>query len=440
MNLRTLLIPVFVTLSSAACLAGKPASTTADLLQQRSFQMLWNTADPDTGLVADAVDFKTGKPVSWSSIAGVGFMLASLPIGVERGWVPLDDARQRAKLVLTNLLETAPHQHGWLYHFIDMHTLARAGASEVSSMDTALLVAGALVAGQYFDGDVRSLADDLYHRVDFPWMLTDGGAKPHARTFNHAWTDEHGFSPYRYNQYCEIMVLYQLGIGSPTHPVPPDCWEAFDRPTSTYDGVTTFAIGPLFTHEFSHLFIDFRNQRDPLGYNYFTASVNAVRIDRAYCIQRSATFRTFDKNIWGLSACLGPNGYTAYGRHDDRDDTDGTVAPWAAAAAIMFCPDLTESALDDLREKYGDKVFGAYGLVESFNIDRGWFSPRITTLDAGAAVIAIENHRSGLIWKSYMAQPDVRQSMERIGFVADERDDFYIRPAVAQNTESATAP
>ncbi|QNN24987.1 hypothetical protein HED60_22820 [Planctomycetales bacterium ZRK34] len=388
--------------------------------------MLTQTVDATSGLVPDAVDFQTGQAMNPVSIAGVGMQLVAGTVGVQRGWIDRQQAAEQAERVLRFLLEQSPHNHGWMYHFIDPRSGARAWRCEVSSIDTALLVAGALVSGQFFhDTPVRGLAQQLYERIDFEWMLTDGGTKPDSQTLCMGWKPESGFLKPRWDQYSELMILYQLAIGSPTHPIPAETWAAFERPMTTYGKLQSLACGPLFTHQYAQLFIDFRKRRDALGFNYFTSSVNATRINRQFCIDRADRYSTFSDTGWGLSACLGAEGYRAYGAtHDEH--VDGTINPSAAVSSIVFTPQASQSLIDAL---FADKqVFGRFGLVESYNADRNWRSPRVVALDAGMAMVAIENYRTGLIWQLYMSHPATQRAMQRIGFADDARDDLYIQP------------
>jgi len=243
------------------------------------------------------------------------------------------------------------HNRGWYYHFVDMRTGQRVWDSEISSIDTSLLLAGALMIGQYLgDPEVKGLAEELYRRVDFRWMQTDGGKRPFEKLLGHGWVPERGFLPFRWGSYCEHMLLYLLAIGSPTRPIPADSWYAWARPVGEYAGHRTFAIGPLFVHQFSHAFVDFRGRRDRQGYDYWESSVAATKANRQFCIDNSGKYRTYRADVWGLSASDGQSGYRAYAAPPGRVVHDGTVTPWAAVASIVFTPDLSTSAAQHIYE------------------------------------------------------------------------------------------
>jgi exo-beta-1,3-glucanase (GH17 family) len=386
-------------------------------IQQRAFNYFWHEANPKTGLVKDrAINFGEDD-YHVASIAATGFGLAALAVGEKHGWVEREGALERALTTLRFFRDEMENHHGFYYHFVDVNTGERVWKAEVSSIDTALFLAGALFIGEYFKGtEVETLAHELYRRVDFQWLLTDDGARPDEKRLSHGWKPETGFLSHRWDSYSELMILYQLAIGSPTYPIPASSWEAWERPMDSYAGYVTFAIGPLFTHQFSHIFIDFQNKRDRLGYDYWMSSVNASKANRQFCIDNVENFKTYGENVWGLTASDGPTGYEAYGAPPGYIRHDGTVSPGAPAASIVFTPELSLSALKYMYQKYSKKIWGRYGFSNAFNLDENWFDRDVIGIDLGATLLMIENYRSGLIWEHFMPLESIRVAMDQAGF------------------------
>ncbi|MDA1190639.1 MAG: hypothetical protein O3A46_03025 [Candidatus Poribacteria bacterium] len=405
--------------------------TTDDLVNEaarRAVLYFWQEANPHTGLVKDrAVNFAERDEYVVSSVAATGFGLVAVAVGAENGWLPREDARARTETTLRFFRDESPHEHGWFYHFVHYQTGERYWDCELSSIDTALLLAGALFAAQYWGDEIAVLADDLYERVDFNWMLTDGGARPDSLTLNHGWKPESGFLAHRWGSYSELMVLYLLGIGSPTHPIPPETWGAWKRPTGEYGGYETFYVGPLFTHQFSHAFIDFGGKRDALGWDYWRASVNATLGNRQFCIDHADEYASYGENSWGLSACDAPDGYRAYGAPPGYATHDGTVATLAMIASLPFAPDETRAAMSHLYRTHGDRHWGKYGFGDSFNLDRNWFAEDVIGIDLGAWVCMWANARDGFVWGRMMRHPAVERAMDAVGFREDTSGSTALR-------------
>ncbi len=371
-----------------------------DELQRRAVLYFWEKVDAGTGLVNDRAKNFATDDYTVASTAATGYGLAALPIGVEHGWLNRSEAAARARKTLRFLL-TMPHEHGWMVHFIDKRNGQRLWESEYSSIDTALLVAGAIVCGQYFAHDASTidisvLADSLYRRIDWWWMLTNNGAQPDKSVLSHGWKPETGFVSYDYGDYSEAILLYLLGLGAPGNPLPKKTWEAIRRPAQTYAGIEALKGGPIFIHQMPSGFFYFRNQRDKLGFDYWVSSTNAMKIHRQYCADRAGEFQTYAQGFWGLNASDGPAGYTAYGAIDGLDD--GTVSPTGAISSITFVPTLALSTARLLYAKIGYALWGNYGFVNAFNIDRNWFAQDVIGVDLGMKLLSIENHRSGLVW------------------------------------------
>jgi hypothetical protein len=388
-----------------------------ELCQRKAFDFFWNEADPQTGLVKDRAGNFSSDTYTVSSVAATGFGLSALAIGVERGWITRRQGYARARTTLRFFRNKMDHQHGWFYHFVDVRTGERVWNSEVSSIDTALFLASALFLGEYFAGtEVSKLAEELYQRVDFQWMLTNGGAKPQEKLLSHGWTPEHGFLSYRWDTYSEHLILNLLALGSPTHPIPAECWDAWTRHKGQYAGYHTFTIGPLFTHQYSQAFVDFRGKRDRLGYDYWQSSINATLANRQFCIDSSNQFYTYNENVWGLSACDGPNGYRAYGAPPGRVEHDGTVAPWSAIASIVFTPGQSLAAMRHIYERFGERLWGRYGFCDAFNLDQDWWDQDVIGIDLGIALIMLENYRTELVWAHLMSVPHLQRAMIKAGF------------------------
>ena len=252
-----------------------------DELQRRAILYFWQKADPGTGLINDRANNFGADDYIAASIAATGYGLSALPIGVEHGWLDRAKAAARARKTLRFLL-TMPHQHGWMFHFVDKRNGQRHWKSEFSTIDTALLVAGAIVCGQYFaretsTTDISLLADRLYRRVDWRWMLTNNGAFPEKHVLSHGWRIESGFISYDYGAYSEAILVYLLGLGAPVNPLPESTWEAIKRPQQTYAGTESLQGGPIFIHQMPSGFFYFRNQRDKLGFDYWVSSTNAMK-------------------------------------------------------------------------------------------------------------------------------------------------------------------
>ena len=388
-----------------------------DEVTYRSFLFFWHETNPQTGLTKDRANNFGNDDYTVASIAAVGFSLTALCIGKERGWITQEQAYDRAITTLLFFRDEMENVHGFYYHFVDINTGQRVWNSEVSSIDTALFLAGThIIASCFSNSQAEIIANQLYERTDFEWMRTGGGAQPEQLLLGHGWTPEKGFLPYRWDTYSELMILYLLAIGSPTHPIPAQSWMAWSRPVGQYAGFTTFAQGPLFTHQFSQAYIDFRDRRDALGFDYFTSSVQATLANRQFAIDQKNNFQTYDEHIWGLTASDGPNGYTAYSTPPGNIRHDGTVSPVAPAGSIVFTPDLSTIALRTMYDRYGDRIWGRYGFSDAFNVDRAWYGKDVIGIDVGITLIMLQNHKDGLIWRLFMQHSSIQTAMDRAGF------------------------
>ncbi|WP_313194259.1 glucoamylase family protein [Shinella zoogloeoides] len=408
-------------------------------LQHAAFSYLIDHTDEETGLVAD-----TSRPGSPCSIAAVGFALSCYPIAVRNGWLSRTEAARRTLKVLKFFLASpqskaadATGYRGFYYHFLDMKTGRRVWQCELSLIDTALLMAGILVAGCYFDGggeesDIRDHADVLYRRVDWHW------AQNGTSGLSQGWKPECGFLHYGWEGYNEATILYVLGLGSPTFPLTASCYDTWSL---TYQwenllGHDVLYSGPLFTHLFSHAWIDFRGIRDAFmrekNSDYFENTKNAIAIHREYGERNPYEFEGYCRDFWGVTAGDGPSvaairrkgrdrrffGYMSRGVPYGPDD--GTISPWAMLATLPFTPKAALSGTRHLLENYpqvcpGDRFSSGFNPT-LLPASGGWLSEGWYGLDQGLLAMMIENHRSGLIWEIFRGCGYVRDGLAHAGF------------------------
>lgn len=427
-----------------------------DDLSERTFRFFWDTANPANGLVPDRY-----PTPSFSSIAAVGFGLTAYPIGVERGYITRAQARTR---VLTTLrfFRNAPQGRaaqgmsgykGFFYHFLDMKTGARSANSELSTVDTALLLGGVLHVQSYFDGagaeeaEIRRLADDIYRRVDWRW------AQNHGAAISHGWNPEHGMLPYDWRGYSEAMLVYVLALGSPTHPVGADAWgawtEHYDKTWGKQYGQEYLAFAPHFGHQYSQVWIDARNIQDSYmksrGIDYFENSRRASYAQQAYAVANPVACKGYGANLWGVTASDGPadiviadgdrkrqfHSYAGRGMGGADTYDDCTIAPTGAAASIAFAPEIAIAAIVDMRNRYGDQIYGKYGFLDAFNPtfdfdDKlsngrrvpgfGWVDTDYLGIDQGPILAMIENYRSDMVWRTMRKNPYIKAGLRKAGF------------------------
>jgi hypothetical protein len=412
-------------------------------LQRDTFGYFLEETNPRNGLVPDST--RDGAP---SSITAVGLGLAAYPVAVERKVLARVEARNRVLTTLRFLWDSpqgeapdATGYRGFFYHFLDMRTGRRARKSELSTIDTTFLIAGALAAGTYFDGpeseegEIRTLADALYRRVDWRWAQNGGLAVALG------WTPERGFLRYRWEGYTEAILLYVLGLGSPTHPLSGGSYEASTRGYrwKKLYGQELLYAGPLFIHQASHAWIDFRDIQDRYmrerGIDYFENSRRATLAQQQYAIRNPKRFKGYGEHSWGITASDGPgparrriNGverrfYDYKARGIPYGPDDGTIAPWAAVASLPFAPEIVLPTIRHFRESYPELI-GEYGFKCSFNPTftdgsrdgTGWRSKGHFGLDQGPIILMIENYRSALLWQLMQRCPYVVSGLRQAGF------------------------
>jgi hypothetical protein len=384
-------------------------------IESTTFQFFWESTDATTGLVKDRSLAKQQDARNVASIAATGFGLTAMCIAAERGWQPKDAIRAR---VLTNLrfvAEKLPHEHGFYYHFMKMDTGERIFTSEVSTIDTAIFLCGVLTCRSYFsDPEISALANAIYDRIDWDFFLKGGPAD--ALTLSMGWLPESGYLKYRWDGYSELMMLYLLGMGANRNPLPAECWDSFKRPIFEFNGIRYIgAYAPLFTHQFSHAWFDFRGRHDKYA-DYFTNSAIATEVHKLWCLEMSNVFPDYTEDLWGISASDSQKGYTGWGGPPQIGHPDGTVVPAAPAGSLPFLPQETLRVLVNMREKYAAQAWTTYGFVDAFNPLNNWSSPDVIGIDAGITILMAENARTGFVWEHFMKNPEVHRAMEKAKF------------------------
>src|SRR2546423_11225699 len=382
-----------------------------DEIQRAAFDFFWNEASPVTGQVKDRALAKGNDSRLMSSIAATGFGLTGLCIAHQRGYGKSVDIVARVRNTLRFIFHQMPHQHGFFYHFVDMNTGKRWETCELSSIDSSLLLCGVLTARQYFaDQEIKDLATKIYERVDWPWMLNGGS------TLSMGWTPESGFLNARWEHYCELMMIYLLAVGSATHPIPDSSWDAWTRPRIQYQGIDYISGNdPIFTHQYSQAWFDFRKKRDAYA-DYFENSVKATTAHKLFCMSLDHKFPDYSESLWGISASDYVNGYTAWRGPPPQGPIDGSIVPCAAGGSLAFLFDDCIRVLRNLRGRYREKAWVKYSFVDAFNPLTGWYDADVLGMDLGITMLMAENHRTGLIWNTFMKTIEAQSAMHKLGF------------------------
>ena len=402
----SIFIVLFLTNTGGAWAQTDADSLLIEKIARDSFKYFLEHTPSHTGLTRDS-----SAPGSPSSIAAVGFYLTSLIIAVENNWLTRQNAYKRAKIVLGTLKKKVQGKNGFFYHFVDPATGKRVWGSEISSIDTALLMAGVLLVGEYFKGShIERMAHELYENVDWAWMLNG------SNLVCHGYKPETGFLPYYWDSYSEHLILQALAIGSPTHPIPPATWNEWNRFEEHLDGkrIVYSFTGSLFTYQFSHAFIDFKNLYD-FDINYFDNSVHATHANKLFCEKLASRYTTYREQYWGLTACLGPSGYKAYGAQPGKALNDGTIAPHGAISSIVFTPHESIAAINRMYTNQKAKLYGMYGFKDAFNLDRNWYARKYIAIDQGITICMLENYRRELIWHYVMKLEPIKRWIELCG-------------------------
>ncbi len=359
-----------------------------------------------------------------ASIASVGYGLAALVIGAERKWIRYEKAYKKAKGTLDTFLNNLEATNGFFYHFIHMETGKREWNCEVSIIDTGIFICGAILAGEYFGGEIKQKAEQLYKNINWNWYRDE-----RVNQFYMGYSPEQGFSGH-WDMYAEQLMLYVLGVASPTFPVEPTIYEDFKKPVADYGEIKNIVhtyCGTLFTYQYSHAWIDFRNRKDKDGIDWFENSVKATLANRKYCIENSQKFKTFGENSWGLTACLGPKGYSgefgAKPAFSELQGNDGTISPSGAAGSIVFTPELSMQSLEYYYEHF-PKLWGKYGFKDAYNLEgeKPWYAKECIGIDKGTSMLMIENYLTGLIWKYFMKNQYVKKGLEKLRISAKTKE------------------
>ncbi|MGA2170368.1 MAG: glucoamylase family protein [Terracidiphilus sp.] len=408
------LVPRGMAIAGEPWKASREDETFLDDLERQGCLFFWEQSSPNTGQILDrARNDLTGArdPRRMASIASTGFGLTALCIADHRGYLPHAQIVERVKTTLEWHLNSLPEVHGFFYHFTDIETGKRFQGAELSSIDTSLLLCGILAARAYFkDARIQSLAQQIYERVDWPWMLNGG------KTFSMGWQPDTGFLDGRWKTYCELMMIYLLAIGSPSHGMAPEYWNNFTRPVIHFKGYNYISGNdPIFTHQYSQAWYDFRGKRDAYA-DYFENSVTATRAHKAFCLSYP---KWYSEDYWGITASDYAGGYTAWGGPPAQGPLDGTVVPSAAAGSLAFLPAECLSVLRAMRSKWGKQAWGRYGFVDAFHPSANWYDPDVLGIDQGISVLMAENLRTGLVWSTFMRNPECRNAMQLVGFKAE---------------------
>jgi hypothetical protein len=418
-----------------------------DYVQQANFDYFWYTANPANGLVTDRS--ATG---SACSIAAVGFGLTAIGIGIDHGWISRTQGVARVLTTLNTFLQgpqgpgtsgTIGYK-GWFYHFLDMNTALRAPNSELSSIDTALLLSGILYSKQYFNDtnadetSIRTMADAIFNGVDWNWMARGTNAVAMG------WQPTSGFTGYgNWVGYDEGMIIYLLGLGIATNPLPASSWTTWTSgyTWATFYGESFVPFPPLFGHEYSHCWIDFRHTADAYmnshSSTYFENSRRAALAQVAYCIANPAQQLGYSSNVWGLTACDGPTGYAAHGAPPALND-NGTIAPTAPGGAIAFTPEYSLPTLEYFYSHFRPRIWTANGFRDAFNLGAQWYDTDELGIDQGPIVIMIENYRTQRVWRLFMQNEEIQRGLQVAGFVTLPYVGLGIQAMPVQNTFTLT--
>jgi hypothetical protein len=393
--------------------AGPPPLTDdqfLDEMERAIFLYFWEQASSTTGLTKDRAFAAGNDSRTISSIAATGFGLTALCIADQRGYMSTANIIARVQATLTFLLQM-PNQNGFFYHFVDMNTGQRAGTSEVSSIDSVILLCGILTCRQHFqDQQIIDMATQLYQQFNWPWMLNGGN------TFSLGWTPENGFLSGRWDTYSELMMLYLLAIGATVNPIPASSWQAFSRPTLNYQGLTyiTNLNAPLFIHQYSHAWFDFRSKQDAYA-NYFNNSVTATQSHKLFCVSLASQFSDYSNNLWGITSSDSVNGYVEWGGPPSMGPIDGSIVPCAAGGSIPFLSSDCIAVLRNIQSAF-PRAWQRYSFVDAFNPLAGWYDPDVIGIDLGIMMLMAENQRTGFVWNTFMKNPEAVAAMSAVGF------------------------
>ena len=381
-----------------------------DEVERRACLYFQEAADPKTGLVLDRARVEGRETRTVASIAATGFGLSAMCIGDDRGYLDSKSAKAQVRRTLDQLADETDHERGFFYHFVDSRNGQRIWRSEASSVDTTWLLSGVMHCREYWDDSgIKRRANEILDRVDWRWMMygTD--------LLSHGWTPEAGFLPYRWDSYAELLTMYLMAIGASESPIPAASWYAWKRPLREIDGVVYIdSATPLFVHQYSHAWVDFRGRRDKYA-NYYSNSQRATQAHRQFCIDLATKFPWYGPDMWGVTASDSRAGYRTWG--STATQVDGTLVPCAAGGSMVFMPDECGLVLKTMLERYGKNVWSKYGFVDAFQPDEPWWSPDVLGIDLGIMLLMAENSRNSSVWQLMMATPEVTRAMDAVGLI-----------------------
>jgi len=379
-------------------------------IEHDCFLFFWEQGNPQTGLIKDRCNARANDTSVAASIASTGFGLTAICIGEKRGYVNYADARLRVIKSLSFLWHKLPTHRGFFYHFANINTGDRLWDSEVSSVDTAILLCGVLTCHAHFqDRTIQQLAHAIVDRVDWTWLSED------TSILSMGWTPEVGFLPYKWSYYSELMMIYLLGMGSASHPLPKEVWTAWKRTTFEYDGLRYIgSFAPLFIHQYSQAWFDFRGKKDQYA-DYFQNSVIATDVHRRFCLELNPQFPDYSNALWGITASDSEKGYVVWGGPPAMGPIDGTIVPCATGGSLPFLPQATMRVLRTIRDHY-PKAMCRYGYIDAFNPLTDWYDTDVIGIDVGITMLMAENARTGFVWETFMKNPEAQRGMALAGF------------------------
>ena len=381
-----------------------------DELERSNFLFFWEQANPQTGLIKDRCNVRATDTSVAASVASTGFGLTAICIADKRGYISHEDARLRVITTLSFLWKKLPTHRGFFFHFANMNTGERMWDSEVSSIDTSLLLCGILTCRQHFrDRDIMELSHAIFDRVEWTWISED------ITLLSMGWTPEYGFIPSKWDYYSELMMIYLLGMGSSIHPLPPEDWLAWKRTTFEYDGLRYIgSFAPLFINQYSQAWFDFRHKRDKYA-DYFQNSAIATEVHCRFCVGLGKIFPDYSDDLWGITASDSENGYVAWGGPPATGPIDGTVVPAACGGSLAFLTGPTMRVLKNIKARY-PQAWSRYGFVDAFNPLKKWYDNDVVGIDTGITMLMAENLRTGFVWETFMKNPEAQRGMAKAGF------------------------
>jgi hypothetical protein len=390
-------------------------------LERACFQFFWEQVNPYTGLVKDRSQAGGPDARNVASIAATGFGLTALCIADHREWEGRAKIRDRVRNTLRFVSTRLPQAHGFFCHFVNIQNGERVFQSEVSSIDTAIFICGVLTCRAYFsDPEIHDLATRIYERVDWGWLLHG------QEVLSMGWTPEHGFLKARWDSYSELMMIYLLGLGS--NAIAKDTWNAWNRPAFEFNGIRYIgSYAPIFAHQYSHAWFDFRGKRDKYA-NYFTNSMVATKVHKLWCLELTRQFPDYSDDLWGITASDSSHGYSVWGGPPVMGRIDGTVVPCATGGSLAFLPEESIRVLQNIRDKYEKRAWRRYGFVDAFNPLRNWYSPDVIGIDLGITLLMAENARTGFVWEQFMKNDVAVNGMARAGFHAIPPNEAFLPP------------